>query len=86
MAAATVPHGLDGAGLADAPELGGALVRSVEPGSPAALQGLRENDIIVRANRQTITNLEQLLKQAHSASSLVLEVRRGKANLLIPLR
>ena len=86
VAAAAVPHGLDGAGLADAPELGGALVRSVEPGSPAALQGLRENDIIVRANRQTITNLEQLLKQAHSAGSLVLEVRRGKANLLIPLR
>ena len=29
VAAAAVPHGLDGAGLADAPELGGALVRSV---------------------------------------------------------
>jgi S1-C subfamily serine protease len=50
------------------------------------LQGLRENDVIVRANRQSVTNLEELLNRAHSATSLVLEVRRGKATLLIPLR
>lgn len=86
VAAVAIPHGLDGAVLADAPELGGALVRSVEPGSPAALQGLRANDVIVRANRQSVTNLEELLNRAHSATSLVLEVRRGKATLLIPLR
>jgi S1-C subfamily serine protease len=86
VAAVAIPHGLDGAVLADAPELGGALVRSVESGSPAALQGLRANDVIVRANRQSVTNLEELLNRAHSATSLVLEVRRGKATLLIPLR
>jgi Do/DeqQ family serine protease len=84
--AAAVPHGLDGASMADAPEHGGALVQSVDPGSPASLQGLRENDIIVRVNRDRITNLEQLRARTKSTASLVIEVRRGKASLLIPLR
>jgi len=84
--AAAVPHGLDGAGMADAPEHGGVLVQSVDPASPAALQGLRANDIIVRVNRDRVTNLEQLRAHTQSTASLVIEVRRGKASLLIPLR
>src|SRR5476651_1114090 len=36
VAAAVIPHGLDGASLVDAPESGGALVKSVESASPAA--------------------------------------------------
>jgi Do/DeqQ family serine protease len=79
-------HGLDGAAMADAPENGGAVVQSVEPGSPAALQGLRENDVIVRVNRERISNLEQLRAHTKNTTSLVIEVRRGKASLLIPLR
>jgi S1-C subfamily serine protease len=55
-------------------------------GSPAALQGLQENDIIVRVNRDRVTNLEQLRARTKSTASLVIEVRRGKASLLIPLR
>lgn len=82
----TTPHGLDGASMADAPEAAGALVTSVAPASPAALQGLRENDVIVRVNRNRVTNLEQLRARTKSTASLVIEVRRGKANLLIPLR
>jgi serine protease Do/serine protease DegQ len=83
---ATIAHGLDGASMADAPEAAGALVTSVEPASPAALQGLRENDIIVRVNRDRVTNLEQLRARTKNTASLIIEVRRGKANLLIPLR
>ena len=85
-AAVTAPHGLDGANMTDAPEAAGALVTSVEPASPAALQGLQENDIIVRVNRDRVTNVEQLRAHTKSTTSLVIEVRRGKANLLIPLR
>jgi serine protease Do/serine protease DegQ len=81
-----IPHGLDGASMADAPEGGGAVVKSIEPGSPAALQGLREKDIIVRVNRERITDLEQLRAHTKSTASLVIEVRRGAASLLIPLR
>jgi Do/DeqQ family serine protease len=85
-ATAVTPHGLDGASMTDAPEAAGALVTGVEPGSPAALQGLQENDVIVRVNRDRVTNVEQLRAHTKSTASLVLEVRRGKAGLLIPLR
>ena len=85
-AAATVPHGLDGATITDAPDAGGALVTAVDPGSPAALQGLQEKDVIVRVNRDRVTNLEQLRAHTKSTASVVIEVRRGKASLLIPLR
>jgi len=85
-AAVATPHGLDGASMTDAPEGAGALVTSIDPGSPAALQGLQENDIIVRVNRDRVTNLEQLRARTKSTASLVIEVRRGKASLLIPLR
>src|SRR5579872_263093 len=47
----------EGAALVDAPDSGGALVRSVEPGSAAAQVGLRSNDVIVGANRGRVTNL-----------------------------
>jgi len=85
-AAVATPHGLDGANITDAPEAGGALVTSIEPGSPAALQGLQEKDIIVRVNRDRVTNLEQLRAHTKNTASAVIEVRRGKASLLIPLR
>jgi serine protease Do/serine protease DegQ len=85
-AAAAAPHGLDGATMTDAPDAGGALVTAIDPGSPAALQGLQEKDVIVRVNRDRVTNLEQLRTHTKSTASLVIEVRRGKASLLIPLR
>jgi serine protease Do/serine protease DegQ len=85
-AAAATPHGLDGADIIDAPEAAGALIKSIEPGTPASLQGLRENDVIVRVNRERVTNLEQLRARTKNTSSLVIEVRRGKVSLLIPLR
>jgi Do/DeqQ family serine protease len=76
----------EGATLADAPDSGGALVKSVEPGSAAAQSGLRNNDLIVGANRGRVTSLQQLRERAKGASVLVLEVRRGNTIILIPLR
>src|SRR5262245_60400316 len=80
-----IHRGLDGASLVDAPEGGGALVRSVESGSPAAQGGLRANDIIIGVNRGKVTNLQQLRERAKGVSTLVLEVRRANRILLIPL-
>ena len=62
------------------------LVRSVAAGSPAALAGLRSNDVIVKANRSLVGNLRNLREAARGATSLVLTVRRGNTALLIPLR
>jgi S1-C subfamily serine protease len=47
---------------------------------------LRENDVITRVDRERVTNLEQLRARTKSTASVVIEVRRGKTSLLIPLR
>jgi Do/DeqQ family serine protease len=84
--AETIHKAFEGATLADAPEGGGALVKSVEPGSAAAQSGLRNNDVIVGANRGKVTNVQQLRDRAKGNAVLVLEVRRGNGILIIPLR
>src|SRR5580765_228857 len=72
--------------LRDAPDAGGALVRSVEPGSAAAQAGLRAEDVIVGANRGRVSSVRDLRDRARGAAVLVLEVRRGATVLLVPLR
>jgi Do/DeqQ family serine protease len=77
---------LEGASLADAPDGGGAVVRTIDPGSPAAQTGLRTNDVIVGVNRARVTSLTQFKERAKGSSALVLEVRRGNTILLVPVR
>jgi serine protease Do/serine protease DegQ len=84
--AESIHKAFEGATLVDAPDGGGALVKSVDPGSAAAQSGLRNNDVIVGANRGRVTNLQQLRERAKGNSVLVLEVRRGNGILIIPLR
>jgi Do/DeqQ family serine protease len=83
---AGIHKSFEGAALGDAPDAGGALVRSVEPGSAAAQAGLRAEDVIVGANRGKVSNLRELRDRARGGGVLVLEVRRGNTVLLIPLR
>ena len=82
----SIHQALEGVTLADAPQSGGALVRRVEAGSPAQQVGLRENDLIVGVNRARVGNVAQLRELAKDAPLLMLNVRRGKSALLIPLR
>ncbi|MGQ0834600.1 MAG: Do family serine endopeptidase [Gammaproteobacteria bacterium] len=84
--ATPIHRGLEGVSLADAPEAGGALVRRVEPGSAAQQAGLRDNDVIVAVNRSRVASVAQLRELAQGATLLMLNVRRGKSTLLIPLR
>ena len=84
--AESIHKAFEGATLADAPDGGGALVKSVEPGSAAAQSGLHNNDVIMGANRGRVTNVQQLRERAKGASVLVLEVRRGNSVIIIPLR
>jgi len=81
----SIHKSFEGAALSDAPD-GGAVVRSVEPGSAAAQAGLRADDLIVGANRGRVANVRELRERAKGAAVLVLEVRRGNTVLLIPLR
>ncbi len=84
--AESIHKAFEGATLVDAPDGGGALVKSVEAGSAAAQSGLRNNDVIMGANRGRVTNVQQLRERAKGASVLVLEVRRGNSVIIIPLR
>ncbi len=82
---ADINKGLEGASLADGPGQSGALVRAVEPGSPAAQAGLRRNDLIVGVNQANVDGVQQLRERAQGISTLVLEVRRGNTIVLVPV-
>jgi serine protease Do/serine protease DegQ len=84
--AADINRGLDGADLADAPDGGGVLVKGVQEGSAAAQSGLRANDVIVGVGRTPVADGKALREAAKGVNVLVLNVRRGSAFLLIPIR
>ena len=64
----------------------GVLVASVESGSPAARTGLRKNDVILAVNRQAITNTAELKQQAADGGEVLLNLLRGREELLLVLR
>jgi Do/DeqQ family serine protease len=78
-------RGLVGAELADA-QGGGVLIRSVAEGSPAAQRGLRANDVIVGVGRARVANLAEFRRATEGAAAFVLQIRRGNATLVIPIR
>jgi Do/DeqQ family serine protease len=84
--AADINPGLEGAELVDAPDTGGVLVRSVQDGSPAAQSGIKANDLIVGVGRTPVSNTKTFRQAVKGASVLVLNVRRGSAVFLIPIR
>jgi serine protease Do/serine protease DegQ len=84
--AGSINQGLEGVELADSAEGNGVVVKSVQDGSPAALAGLRANDLIVGVGRTRITNTKTLKDAVKAANVLLLSVRRGTAALLIPIR
>jgi serine protease Do/serine protease DegQ len=82
-----VPHrALQGATFGDAPQAGGAVVRALEPNSPAARAGLRNADVVVSVNRNRVGSSKELSDRVKGVDSVILEVRRGSATVLIPLR
>jgi Do/DeqQ family serine protease len=63
----------------------GVLVANVAPGSPAWQRGLRPGDIISGVNRRPVTSLQDL-QQGAEGQSLLLNIRRGNASLILPIR
>jgi serine protease Do/serine protease DegQ len=84
-AAANRHRGLEGADLVDA-QGGGVLIRSVADGSPAAQRGLRASDIIIGVGRTRVANLAEFERATQGAAAFVLQIRRGNAMLVIPIR
>ena len=86
--AAEIHSGLEGAEFADGTGEGedkGVLVRDVAPDSPAAQRGLEPGDVILRVNRKPVTTVAELREAAKDAQSLLLRVRRGNSELLLPI-
>ncbi|MGI9246935.1 MAG: Do family serine endopeptidase, partial [Steroidobacteraceae bacterium] len=76
--------GLEGADIADGPN--GVTIRSVAEGSPAAQRGLRTNDVILAVGRTRVTSLAEFQKATEGQSAFVVQIRRGNAMLVIPIR
>ena len=64
----------------------GVIVAGIESGSPAARTGLRKNDVIVGVNRQAIANTAELKQLAADGDGLLLNLVRGREELLLVLR
>ncbi len=86
--ASAIHRSLAGAELIEASEdsAGGVRVRSVQPGSPAAMAGLLTDDRIIAVNRVRISTLAQLREAAKGQDSMLVQLRRGNQVLLLPLR
>ncbi len=67
-------------------QIQGVVVASVQAGSPAARSGLRKDDVILAVNRQVITNTTQLKQLAEEGDDLLLNVLRGRQELMLVLR
>jgi serine protease Do/serine protease DegQ len=64
----------------------GVRVARVESGSPAAQAGLRSNDVITAINRQRVSSTDELRKIAVGSNALLINLLRGRGELLLVLR
>ena len=62
------------------------MIRSVAEGSPAAQRGLRTNDVILAVGRARVANVAEFQRATEGQAAFVLQIRRGNAMLVIPIR
>jgi serine protease Do/serine protease DegQ len=83
--AAQIHPAFEGAALINADNAAGVIVQSVAEGSPAALNGLRPNDLIVGVGRTRITNLDGLRASVRAGNAFAITIVRGNSRLVIPI-
>lgn len=67
----------------------GAVIVDLDPEGSAAMSGIQENDIVVRANGKTVTTTAELLEQVGRSKvgeTLTLSIIRDNQNQEIPVR
>lgn len=65
----------------------GVLISNVEPGSPASMASLQTGDLIVEANRQPITNINELRDAlGKSPEQVLLLVKRNGSSTFVVIR
>lgn len=68
-------------------KLQGVMIYSVKRGSPAAIAGLRKNDIITSVNKNIISGLEEFKPYAYSnGKQLLLNITRNRQAMFLILR
>jgi Do/DeqQ family serine protease len=89
----TLHPNLSGASLTNIPKdspfygrVEGVVIATIETGSPAGETGLRVGDLIISANRQPVTSVDDLRQKVGNSSTLLLNVRRGNQALFLYLR
>jgi serine protease Do len=73
----------------DLDSVDGALIASVEPGSPAAEAGLRRGDVVLEVDRRKIENvvvLSETLEKAKDKTSVLFLVNRGGRTIFIAVK
>ncbi|MBF0243983.1 MAG: PDZ domain-containing protein [Planctomycetes bacterium] len=76
-------------GLYDIQTQRGVLITRAFKGSPAAMSGIRQGDILRRWNGVSVTDqlqLQQLVRRAEAGQRIKLTIMRKNASLTIPLR
>jgi serine protease Do len=66
----------------------GVVVVGVEPGSRAAASGVRQGDVILEVNRQSVSSMADMmakLKDSKDKDQMLLLVQRQNGKLFIPL-
>jgi len=64
----------------------GVMVAKVDSGSPSARAGLRPNDVITAINRQRVSSTDELRQMATGGEGLIVNLLRGRGELLLVLR
>ncbi len=78
---------LAGLSVADNPDGDGVIITRVAPNSPAALSGLRKDDLILGANKKKVTDLASLQEALKSGGdSLLLQIDRNGNSFFLVLR
>ena len=94
LGAVDAPPALQGAMLRDLEQgdpaygrIDGVIAAQVEPGSPAARNGIRPGDVIVAVNRRRVRNTRELESAFEQAGQvLALNIVRGNGQLFIVIR
>ena len=78
---------LEGAQFENNPNGTGVRVVSLKPNSKAAFSGLNTGDVIIAANKQTVTDLDSLIKSLKiNKKSILLKVKRQNGYLFIVIQ
>ncbi|MGI9309530.1 MAG: DegQ family serine endoprotease [Gammaproteobacteria bacterium] len=73
----------DGSGSFDGKAV---VVDSIAAGSPAAMAGLRPDDIVTSLNRTRVTTVKEMAAAAQNQNLLLLRIQRGNRTLLLQVR